>query len=996
MSVLTLAKTDYADRLAARHSTLQRIDQTSVPWEEGFVPLTIRRGSNYAKVQTDRFHDVLIGARKRVREEQIKQLLTVKPEWDLLWRTPLGAPKSMQQVVESEMRVVLLGQAGAGKTTALRSLAVKRPKLAQPVPGSDDDRVLVFLVDLANIPNLGEASLPQVLSQDAQDQLSLSLDAQDFQDVLIRGEAVVCVDGLDDLPEQAGKAQATRQIEAWVREFPNCRYVVAARSNVYEPGLDKDDFVHYALTPWYPAFIAELERAWKEGLAGWTATDPDRPYYTQQGRLWQHLALEMSIRDRRSASEDQAQEWLTEAVRRDRQLRIGRRRVAGEVNALLEEGPPQLVFVRSDKGTLSFVPPVLQEVLAARALATLCAEQGVRAAWEQMQGRVQTVSWRETIKLVLRFVLQEQPELGMELVGLLLEADAETSWEPVLHRRLLIAASALEGLPGGQYPQVSARVVDGLMAWLTDGSAVGRAESVRALLGLAGDTYAGEKVLAALTDSGLDEWSREAAALLLGRLGEGQGAETVAALEARIEDESEGARVQQAAIIALGALGSSGALEEDTEAALVEWLSERACNADLSIDARVAVVEALGLIVAQTARAEITQLLLALARGENEDERVPYSVRTAAARGIRPLISTGENEGLVEEMWRVARDPEVDDGVRTLFAETLGLLGQAEEAAEVLLELTTAPKVYAPGHRAAIEALGRLGYGSDEVVAKMVEIATTKDRKTKDFERLAAAQALDGLGQLELSLQHTLMLIADKSLYRSTRNEALRYLGSQGATGNEALDAAAIAVLQVWMNEENTTEDVRENAIQTLCWLHAGQDEIIRDMIGIIQNRSTYPRVRRYAAAMLDRLPIAEKAMVVEALSPTFYDPEEKSDLLRVPIARLLFLWGEDEHALAYLRAAAEQSYMAQVRYNASMVLLEIGEADLAYIELLKLAQNPDIADPIRRDSLRALGLWAVGREDIAEAVAEVAQNAALESNVREAAFVSLNSIEAA
>ena len=106
--------------------------------------------------------------------------------------------------------------------------------------------------------------------------------------------------------------------------------------------------------------------------------------------------------------------------------------------------------------------------------------------------------------------------------------------------------------------------------------------------------------------------------------------------------------------------------------------------------------------------------------------------------------------------------------------------------------------------------------------------------------------------------------------------------------------------------------------------------------------------------------------------------------------------WGEDEHALGYLRAAAEQSYMAQVRYNASMVLLEIGEAELAYVELLKLAQNPDIADPIRRDSLRALGLWAVGREDIAEAVAEVAQNAALESNVREAAFVSLNSIEAA
>ena len=45
--------------------------------------------------------------------------------------------------------------------------------------------------------------------------------------------------------------------------------------------------------------------------------------------------------------------------------------------------------------------------------------------------------------------------------------------------------------------------------------------------------------------------------------------------------------------------------------------------------------------------------------------------------------------------------------------------------------------------------------------------------------------------------------------------------------------AAAIAVLQIWANEENTTEDVRENAIDALCWLHAGQDQVIRDVIGV-------------------------------------------------------------------------------------------------------------------------------------------------------------------
>ena len=133
----------------------------------------------------------------------------------------------------------------------------------------------------------------------------------------------------------------------------------------------------------------------------------------------------------------------------------------------------------------------------------------------------------------------------------------------------------------------------------------------------------------------------------------------------------------------------------------------------------------------------------------------------------------------------------------------------------------------------------------------------------------------------------------------------------------------------------------------------------------------------------------------MEALSPVFYDPEEKSDLLRVPIARLLFLWDEDEQALAYLRLAAEQSYMAQVRYNASMVLLEIGEVGLGTVELLRLAQNPDISDVIRSDAARALGLWMVGNKDIAPALVGIAQDAELEPNVRDAAYASLRAVTA-
>jgi hypothetical protein len=532
---------------------------------------------------------------------------------------------------------------------------------------------------------------------------------------------------------------------------------------------------------------------------------------------------------------------------------------------------------------------------------------------------------------------------------------------------------------------------------MADGEAVGRSDAVDALFGLAGQSYAAEKMLELVADSDQEEYTRQAAAHLLGELAGDQPKATIEVLQARAVDEDEGPRVQQAALMALGTLGARGTLEADLSGFLVEWLQGMARDSDQNLDQRITAVESLGTILAQSADPAIVELLLSLARDENEGEdRVPYSVRSMAARGLRRLALTQDDARLVEHMWEIARDAEIDDSVRTIFAEVLGQLGQAEEAARVLIEMAQDTKIYPPGRRAAMEALGRVGFADQEILDVLTQIATTKDRKTKDFERLAASVAMNGVGQLELSLQHILMLIADKSIYRSTRNEALGYLGYLGSTGNEDLDAAAVAVLQIWANEENTTEDVRENAIDALCWLHAGRDEVIRDVVGIIQDKGTYPRVRRYAASQLHRLPIEEKEMVVQALSPTFYDPDEKSDLLRVPLARMLFLWNGDESALSYLRAAAEQSYMAQVRYNASMVLLEIGEVEGGYAELIKLAQNSEIADPIRQDSLRALGLWALGREDVAESVAEVAQDVSLESNVRAAAYASLGSIAAA
>lgn len=843
----------YADRQAERCSVLRRIDRTAVSWAEGYVPLVVRRGPDHARKKLDRFHDTLTGERKRVREEQIKQLLDAQPTWDLLWRVPLGKERSIRELVERESRVVLLGKAGAGKTTALQSLVVGQATLPQ------GEHPLAILINLPDVPDLGQVSLPEYLSEDAEQNLSVSASPEFFEKALVRGQAVIGLDGLDDISGQQERAQAVKQIEAWVSEYPNCHYVVSARPNGYDAALSRDAFVHYDLTPWNKAVVEDLCRAWDQALEGWQATESDRPYSTERSRFWQHLAWAMRSHNVRSVSMQEAEEWLSEAVRADKALRLGRRKVAGEVEALLEQSVPALSFVEDVDGRLSFAPALLQDILAARALEALCVDSGVETAWAEIESHLDAVAWRETIGLALRFLAESHPDLSENVMTRLLSTEGGSLWEPVLRRRLLFAASACSDRPAGWSQDLRQRIVDLLFAWMADAQAEGREDAVYALLQLDGEPYAADRAVEVAQDETRDVWSREAALLLLGRFGVLRAAETTALLATFFDASQAEVRFQLAAATSLGALGSSSALSGSDRDAVVEQLLGCVRNPDAGIDLRVAVGEALSAIQSVAPNASIAETFVALARGKNGDERPPYSVQIAAANGLASMLSDGGDPEFTEQMLALAADAEVNDVVRTTLAETLGGLGAAEAAAHALIGIVQDAKVYPPGHRAALDALGRVGYADQDILDQVVKIAQTKDRKVKDFVRLAAAHALSGLGHLDLSIQHMLMLIADKSLSLSTRNDALGYMGQLGSTDEADLDAAVVAVLQIWLNEENTTEGVRENAIESLRVLRATSDEVIRDLISVIQNKDTHPRVRRVAAAQLGRFPVEQK-----------------------------------------------------------------------------------------------------------------------------------------
>ena len=899
--------TEYANRVIEQYNDLK------------YTPQSVRRGPRYAYDAWQEFQDKLLRARKLLREDDVNEYLRLQPRVELLRRIPYGPPVAIPHIVRQHERVVLTADAGAGKTTSLRYLAahplpIKEVRLPVLDEG-EEANLLTIIIDLPDWISSGQP-LPDYLAADARRRFDLDTSPDFFVQVLLRGQALLCFDGLSHIVGQEARVQAVRQVESLADMFPLCRYVVAARDNAYVPELERETFAHSTLTPWRTDVIPYLEEEWQDATA--------------------------------------------------------------------------------DEERLADAPPLVREMLAARDWEKRCAGDELEETWREIYSTLWDVSHRGQIALFFRFLSQDHPDLWGRLLVRIREAGKNDPFEKVMHRHLLVMADALAARVGDEVDsEVRRQIVDDLVGWLNDAQAVGRYDAIAALLRLKGEPYAGERMLALLGGEASDVFAREAAALILGTLGRLHPAEAVEALSSRLDDAEEEMVVRQAAAFALGNLVHESALDNDATAAVEQELLARLRDPEYDMDMRVVAGEALTIATLQTHNPEIVEALLSLARGEEEGEKVPYLVQITAARAISQLLPDMGDPDLVKRAWELAQDQKVDDGVRCELAETLGRMDDPERAARVLIDLARDPQVYPPGWRAALEALGRVGYCDQAIVDALVEIAESTDRKVKDFVRMAAAYALSRLGHLDLAVQHMLMLVADKSIFRDTRKEALTYLGEMGASGDEAIDEAAISVLQVWATEENTTEDVCELAMESLRMLKVNRRDVIDDLVALVRDRRTYPRVRRAAAATLGRLPVEDKAAVVEELSKTFYDQEEKNDLLRVPIARILHLWGEDEHAMEYLRLVAEKSYMAQARYIAGVTLGELGETEEAVKWLLALAENADIVDTIRRDSLRHIAMWAVGDQDVAERVRYIAQDADLEPNVREAAYAALKSITA-
>jgi len=158
---------EYSERVSERYGILSGLGTPTVSWEDAYVPLRARRGTNQARQDLARHKDAVIQARKRVRLERVKELLEIQPQVELMSNAPFGLTAAVEDLVRQDRRLVLLGGAGAGKTTALRYLAAKQPVSRLEISEEGETVEARLVPVMVFLPEVGDRSLSEYLSDQA-------------------------------------------------------------------------------------------------------------------------------------------------------------------------------------------------------------------------------------------------------------------------------------------------------------------------------------------------------------------------------------------------------------------------------------------------------------------------------------------------------------------------------------------------------------------------------------------------------------------------------------------------------------------------------------------------------------------------------------------------------------------------------------------------------------------------------------------------------------
>jgi predicted NACHT family NTPase len=160
-------------------------------------------------------------------------------------------------------RVVLLGDPGAGKTTLMRYLALKAARKEGADIGLPEDQeqlpILVYMRDWARHP---ERSLLDQVREFAENTLQVDLPLG-FLEHWTDGHALILLDGLDEVAEDATRAMLVEKINFFLAAHENNWAVITSRPWGYRRDYFRtDSYPHFELVSFDEKQIQEFIEHW--------------------------------------------------------------------------------------------------------------------------------------------------------------------------------------------------------------------------------------------------------------------------------------------------------------------------------------------------------------------------------------------------------------------------------------------------------------------------------------------------------------------------------------------------------------------------------------------------------------------------------------------------------------------------------------------------------------------------------------------------------------
>jgi HEAT repeat protein/predicted ATPase len=736
--------------------------------------------------------------------------------------------------------LIILGDPGSGKSTLLRYVALAFAGNESEKYLQLREQALPILVRLSSFAQ-SRQSFIEYFATYAEKQLHVSLGKKFFERALEDGQAIVCLDGLDEISQPAQRIDVRNAITALANRYPRNRFIITSRVAGYDSAsFDKRAFAHHTIVPFGEKEIQSFVEKWYAARE----REPEQ-VQTHAANLFNDLTANERLLKL-------AENPLTLTI-----IALVHQRAQGKLPDARVELYDRCAKTMIDKWDewKGLEPKDKEQPFYQRRRHWL-----ERAAyWMHIEAKevdVAQVTKRALEKQVACFIADDEKDLPEDVARNQAEkfVALTTSRTGILVEREQGAVSFIH-LTFQEYFAAS----DLYWRFHKTPDALWRAIQPR------------------LYDS---RWL-EVILLLLGRLNDDDDIPSIIVEKILREHDKFDDVIHRDLFLAARCLAENVNINEPLQNEVVNALLnlayiQRPDFGTLQFDA----INTLGTLKSNRIAGN---RLMAI----GNDEKVDPWVRSFAAQALGEF---GYKEDAARLPLAVAKNEKVHPWIRNIAAEKLGHLGQIDEAVR-LIRMFAEDRAYNSWVQTlAAQALGNLGY-TDEAVKLLLGIG--QDYQVDADVRCIAVQLLADLGHKNDAFQLLLALVKDENIHIGVRGnaaQALYKLGhsddavqllltlGRGIKGNTVDSYVVVQKLEQFTNSSDSVQSllslahepsadvsVRSNAAQALGEL-GHMDEALQLLLVLIQDESVQAGVRNGVAQALGRFGQGRPTVAIKLL----------------------------------------------------------------------------------------------------------------------------------